>query len=75
MSNSTHLFRRVREQLGLTQIEAAERLGVTQSAISKIEGRESVLFSDIILLCEGSGYDPEVHLHHKGSSKTVRIVC
>ncbi len=42
------LFRAAREQVGLTQVELAERLGQTQSFVSKIERGDRRL--DIIQL-------------------------
>ncbi|GAB5407554.1 MAG: hypothetical protein Aurels2KO_57850 [Aureliella sp.] len=42
------LIRDLREKSGLTQVEVAERLGITQSFVSKVERGERVL--DVIQL-------------------------
>ena len=41
MSSPGHLIREARRAAGLTQIELAERLGTTQSAIARIESERS----------------------------------
>lgn len=48
-----------RKRLGLTQIEAAARCGITQSTLSKIESGDYRLHPAMILrLCDGLDLDP-----------------
>ena len=55
-------LRQVREQAELTQRELAANLGVTQSAVAKIERRDDVLLSTLIAYVKAAGarYDIEV---------------
>ncbi len=53
------LLRDVRRKAGLTQVEIAERLGVGQSYVSKLERGEN--FVDVLLYarwCEACGVKP-----------------
>lgn len=48
-----------RRQLGLSQVEAASRCGITQSTLSKIESGDYRLHPEMILrLCDGLDLDP-----------------
>ena len=42
-------LRRRREQLGLTQIEAAERFGSSQSRVAKMEAADRTVTTDLLL--------------------------
>jgi transcriptional regulator with XRE-family HTH domain len=55
-------LRQVRERAKLTQRELATKLGVTQSAVAKIEGRDDVLLSTLIAYVKAAGgrYEIEV---------------
>lgn len=48
-------LRQVREQAELSQSELAAKLGVTQSAVAKIERRDDVLLSTLIAYVKAAG--------------------
>ncbi len=48
-------LRQFREEAGLTQAEVAEKLGTSQSAVAKIEGRDDVLLSTLISYVKAAG--------------------
>ena len=53
------LFRRVRERQGMTQEQLAERLGVTQSFISKCErGERRIDVIELRSFCRAMGVPP-----------------
>ena len=55
-------LRQVRDRAKLTQRELAAKLGVTQSAVAKIERRDDVLLSTLIAYVKAAGgrYEIEV---------------
>ncbi len=55
-------LRQVRDRAKLTQRELATKLGVTQSAVAKIERRDDVLLSTLIAYVKAAGgrYDLKV---------------
>ncbi len=55
-------LRQVRERAKLTQRELAAKLGTSQSAVAKIEGRDDVLLSTLIAYVKAAGgrYEIEV---------------
>ena len=55
-------MRQVRDRAKLTQRELAAKLGVTQSAVAKIERRDDVLLSTLIAYVKAAGgrYEIEV---------------
>lgn len=53
------VLRELRAQLGLSQVELAERLGVQQSAVSKVERREDMSVSTLIRVIESMGGELE----------------
>ena len=63
-------FRRIREFMGLTQIEAAQRLSVTQAYISKIERRPSIKV-ELIKLLAGDDYEVIVRLRRKSDGEEI----
>lgn len=56
------LFLRRRKELGLTQEQLGERIGVSKSEISKIENGRGITFSTIRRLSEALGVEAEVQL-------------
>ncbi len=56
------LFLKRRKELGLTQQQLGERVGVTKSEISKIENGRGITFSTIRKLSEALGVTAEVSL-------------
>ena len=48
-------LRQVRERAELSQSELAAKLGVTQSAVAKIERRDDVLVSTLIAFVKAAG--------------------
>jgi transcriptional regulator with XRE-family HTH domain len=54
-------LRQVRERAELTQSELAANLGVTQSAVAKIERREDVLVSTLIAYVKAAGARYEIN--------------
>ena len=79
------VLRELRAQLGLSQVELAECLGVQQSAVSKIERREDMSVSTLIRVIESMGgelefwvrfpNDAPVKLSHFASSRASRLVA
>lgn len=56
------LFLRRRKELGLTQEQLGNRVGVTKSEISKIENGRGITFSTINRLSEALGVNAEIEL-------------
>lgn len=56
------LFLRRRKELGLTQEQLGEKVGVTKSEISKIENGRGITFSTINKLSEALGVTAEIEL-------------
>lgn len=56
------LFQKRRKELGLTQEQLGERVGVNKSEISKIENGRSITFSTINKLSEALGVSAEIEL-------------
>lgn len=56
------LFLRRRKELGLTQEQLGEKVGVTKSEISKIENGRGITFSTINRLSEALGVNAEIEL-------------
>ena len=48
-------LRQVRDRAKLTQRELAAKLGTSQSAVAKIEGRDDVLLSTLIAYVKAAG--------------------
>lgn len=56
------VFRKAREVLGLTQIEAAARMAITQAGYSKAERRAPADLEQLRRMAEGTGYEVVVSL-------------
>ena len=61
------LFLQRRKELGLTQEQLGEKVGVTKSEISKIENGRGITFSTINKLSEALGVSAQVELKPKDS--------
>ena len=61
------LFLQRRKELGLTQEQLGEKVGVTKSEISKIENGRGITFSTINKLSEALGVSAHVELKPKDS--------
>lgn len=61
------LFLQRRKELGLTQEQLGEKVGVTKSEISKIENGRAITFSTINKLSEALGVSAQVELKPKSS--------
>lgn len=57
------LFHKRRKELGLTQEQLGEKVGVSKSEISKIENGRGITFSTIHKLSDALGVRPEISLH------------
>lgn len=68
------LFHKRRKELGITQQQLGERVGVTKSEISKIENGRGITFSTIGKLSEALGVSAQVELKPLGSSMTVDAI-
>lgn len=64
------LFLKRRKELGLTQEQLGEKVGVTKSEISKIENGRGITFSTINKMSEALGVSAEIEL---APSKPVTI--
>lgn len=56
------LFLKRRKELGLTQQQLGEKVGVTKSEISKIENGRGITFSTITKQSEALGVSPQIEL-------------
>lgn len=59
------LFRAIRERIGLTQVEAALRLGTSQANVSKLERRPSADLAQLAKLAADSDYEVVLVLRKK----------
>jgi transcriptional regulator with XRE-family HTH domain len=89
MSRSTHhrhyrsfltLLRDLREQAGVTQVELGERLGNTQTFVSKIErGERRLDVVEFAEICDALGADPSTafkqFLDGRGKERAGRKVA
>lgn len=66
------LFRAIRESLGLTQSEAARRLGYTQTNVSKVEKKAAANLGQIGKLV-GDDYEVIVTLRPRNARKTEEL--
>ena len=64
------LFKDKRKELGLTQAQLGERVGVSKSEISKIESGRGLTFSTIKKLSEALGVTAAVELKPRPASKS-----
>ena len=64
------LFLKRRKELGLTQEQLGEKVGVTKSEISKIENGRGITFSTINKLSKALGVSAEVELKHDTTVST-----
>lgn len=73
--NAGSIFKKIRERLGLTQVEAARRLSTTQANVSKVEKRETLDLAQIRKLIGDSHYEPVLLLRSSDHdrSKDVEI--
>lgn len=60
------LMKRFREQLGLSQLDVAEALSMTQGGVSRIEARDTMLLGHFSKLARANGYDLELVLKKDG---------
>lgn len=67
------LFLRRRKELGLTQEQLGERIGVSKSEISKIENGRGITFATIRRLSEALGVEAEVQLVPASSNSSDLI--
>lgn len=68
-----NIFKTVRKALGLTQGQAARKLGVTQSAVSKREYRKKIFLHEVKALAKASGFHASLALRDKTSGEIVRL--
>jgi DNA-binding transcriptional regulator YiaG len=61
-------LREIRQQLGLTQGEVAERLGVQQAAVSKLERRPDISVRSLEKLVEAMGGSLELWIRYPGDA-------
>ena len=66
------LLSEIRKQTGLTQIDLAERLGITQPTLSKLESQEDMQLSTLRRIIEALGGELEVIARLPGD-KTVKL--
>ncbi len=64
------LFHRRRKELGLTQEQLGEKVGVSKSEISKIENGRGLTFSTINKLADALGVSAEIELKPKNPVST-----
>lgn len=66
------LLAEIRKQTGLTQVDLAERLGITQPTLSKLESQDDMQLSTLRRIVEALGGDLEIIAHLPGN-KTVTL--
>ena len=66
-------LRTVREALGRTQADVADRAGMAQGDVSKLEGREDVKLSTLRRYAKALGGDVEVALVIEGRRYLVDV--
>jgi len=66
LARAASLFRTMREELGLTQVQAASRLETSQANVSKLEKRSTTDLNQISKLA-GDEYEIVVVLRKKGA--------
>ena len=69
--NAASMFRRVRQELGLSQVQAAVRLSTTQANVSKLEKRGADDVSLLRKLVAESDYELVVMLRGKHGQKDI----
>lgn len=69
------MFRAARQELGLSQVEAAARLGTTQANISKIEKRSTTEIGQLERLAADSDYEIVVVLRRKDRAREVVLTA
>ncbi len=65
-------LREVREQAGLTQLELAERAGLTKDAVARLErGARSPAWETVVALCQALKVMPNTFLHEPAERPTA----
>jgi DNA-binding XRE family transcriptional regulator len=67
-------FRKVREELGLTQIEVAQLLGITQSNVSKIEAKTGFDLTALAQLVHAKGGTMQISIS-LGEKKKLKLTA
>lgn len=71
--NAGSIFKKIRERLGLTQVEAARRLSTTQANVSKVEKRETLDLVQIRKLISDSHLAPYLVLRSEDNDRTKDV--
>jgi DNA-binding XRE family transcriptional regulator len=66
-------LRELRQRRGLTQVDLAERIGMSQSDLSKLERRRDLKLSTLRAYIEGLGGRLELRFLATGGSRAVRV--
>jgi transcriptional regulator with XRE-family HTH domain len=64
---------RLRRETGLTQVELAERLGVKQAAVSKLERKTDLLMSSLANYLEALGVDARIIVNVSGRERQYEL--
>jgi predicted XRE-type DNA-binding protein len=67
------MLQHLRERLGLPQAEIAERLGITQSSVSKLERREDMQIRTLARYIAALGGIMEIFVRFPGGGESLRI--
>ncbi|MEA1015156.1 helix-turn-helix transcriptional regulator [Sphingosinicella sp. LY1275] len=65
------MFKRARQELGLSQVEAAARLGTTQANVSKIEKRHTAEVGQLEKLVADTDYEVVVLLRSRSRQREI----
>lgn len=68
---AANMFKRARQALGLSQVQAAERLGMTQANVSKIERRHTSDVSQLEKLAADTEYEVVVLLRSRDRQREI----
>jgi len=63
----------IREQLGVTQEELAEKLNIKQSSISKMEKREGISLNNLQKMIEAMGGEVEININFPTKNKQFKL--
>jgi transcriptional regulator with XRE-family HTH domain len=63
----------LRREMGVTQVELAERLGVKQAAVSKLERKTDLLISSLANYLEALGLDARITVTFSGREREYEL--
>lgn len=74
-ASAATMFKKARQELGLSQVEAATRLGTSQANISKIEKRLTAEIGQLEKLAANTDFEVVVLLRRKDRTREVALTA